>query len=98
MAMTLFLAVGCGLGLLVGRLSTGWRIWLLLALVMLAPVLLFTAVMLVTPPASHGTFLSWWVAGMIMGAPALLLWVVLVGPGLGIGRHMAVAHRNAEAP
>ena len=57
----------------------------LLTLFLPAPAVLFTIVMFLFPPAPPDN-LSWWMAGMIMISPVVIIWAMLAGTGYVMGR------------
>ena len=72
-------------GFLVGHLKrVSMRWWSFVAL-LLAPALVMTIVLALTPPAPP-SFLAWWGAAMIMISPAIVVWAVLVTIGFAASR------------
>jgi len=57
----------------------------LLALSLPLPITLLTVAVLLAPPTLPSLF-SWWVAGMIMISPAIVIWAGLAGTAYFIGR------------
>jgi hypothetical protein len=72
-------------GFLTGRLERVSMRWWSFVVLMLAPTLVMTIVLALTPPAPP-SFLAWWGAAMIMISPAIVVWVVLATIGFAASR------------
>lgn len=60
----------------------------LMALLLPLPIILLTVAMLLSPPAPP-SLSSWWMAGMIMISPAVVVWAMLSTGGYFVGRRKA---------
>ena len=57
----------------------------LLALFLSTPIILLTTAMTLLPSAPPSDF-GWWMAGMIMISPAIVIWAMLAGTGYVVSR------------
>ncbi len=58
---------------------------LLLALFLPTPIIILTTAMILLPSAPPSDF-GWWMTGMIMISPAIVIWAMLGGTGYVVGR------------
>jgi hypothetical protein len=68
------LLTGAGGGFAAGALGGRWR-WALLLMWLALPLILFTAVMALTP-AAEGGFWPWWLAGILVLMLPLFGWII----------------------
>jgi hypothetical protein len=52
---------------------------------LLAPTLVLTVALALTPPAPP-SFIAWWFAGMVMISPAVVAWAVFTTAGFALAR------------
>jgi hypothetical protein len=57
----------------------------LLALFLPTPIIILTTAMMLLPSAPPSDF-GWWMAGMIMISPAIVIWAMLAGTGYIVSR------------